>query len=106
MQGVNCVVVGEIGLDHVRARQDKGYNKQLEVLARACRLAREVGKHVVIHCRGTTSTTNEFLWIMKDNLNETEGMAREVDASFPNVVFGVTLSILKEQLGDHLPYRI
>ena len=24
VQGVNCVVVGEIGLDHVRARQDKG----------------------------------------------------------------------------------
>ena len=28
VQGVNCVAVGEIGLDHVRVRQDKGRDQQ------------------------------------------------------------------------------
>ena len=41
VQGVNCVAVGEIGLDHVRAKQDKGRDQQAEPLARVCRLARE-----------------------------------------------------------------
>ena len=45
MHGVNCVAVGETGLDPVRVRQDKGRDQQAEV----CRLAREVGKPVVIH---------------------------------------------------------
>ena len=31
VQGVNCVAVGEIGLDHVRVRQDKGCDQQTEV---------------------------------------------------------------------------
>ena len=31
VQGVNCVAVGEIDLDHVRARQDKGRDQQAEV---------------------------------------------------------------------------
>ena len=55
----------------------------------------------------------ECLWIMKSNLpkdqmvywhhfNETEEMARGVEASFPNVVFGVAPAILKEQLDDQL----
>ena len=94
VQGVNCVAVGEIGLDHVRVRQDKGRDQQAEVFSRVCRLAKEVGKPVVIHCRGTASTAKECLWIMKSNLpkdqmvywhhfNETEEMAREVDAAFP-----------------------
>ena len=52
VQGVNCVAVGEIGLDHVRVRQDKGRDQQAEVFSRLCRLAKEVGKPVVIHCRG------------------------------------------------------
>ena len=43
VQGVNCVAVGETGLDHVRVRQDKGHDQQAEVFARVCRLAREVG---------------------------------------------------------------
>ena len=34
MQGVNCVAVGEIGLDHVRARKDKGHDQQAEAFAR------------------------------------------------------------------------
>ena len=52
------------------------------------------------------STAKECLWIMKGNLpkdqmvhwhqfNETEEMAREVEASYSNVVFGVALAILK-----------
>ena len=52
---------------------------------RVCRLAREVDKPVVIHCRGTASTAKECLWIMNSNLpknqmvywhnfNETEEM--------------------------------
>ena len=53
VQGVNCVAVGEIGLDHVRMRQDNGRDQQAEVFSR---LAKEVGKLVVIHCRGTAST--------------------------------------------------
>ena len=36
------------------------------------------------------------------HFNETEEMAREVEAAFPNVVFGVAPSILKEQLDDQL----
>ena len=56
VHGVNCVAVGEKDLDHVRARQDKGRDQQTEVFGRVCRLAREVNKHVVIHCRGTTCT--------------------------------------------------
>ena len=107
VQGVNCVTVGEI------VRQDKGRDQQAEVFARVCRLAKEVGKPVVIHCRGTASTAKECLWIMKSNLpkdqmvywhhfNETEEMAREVEAAFPNVVFGVAPAILKEQLDDQL----
>ena len=31
VQGVNCVVVGEIGLYHVRVRQDKGRDQNAEV---------------------------------------------------------------------------
>ena len=31
VQGVNCVAVGEIGLDHVRERQDNGRDHQAEV---------------------------------------------------------------------------
>ena len=49
----------ERGLDHVRVRQDKGRDQQAEVFARVCRLAKEVGKPVVIHCRGTASTAKE-----------------------------------------------
>ena len=44
---VNCVAVGEIGLDHVRTRQDKGRDQQAKAFFRVCRLAREVGKPVV-----------------------------------------------------------
>ena len=55
VQGVNCVAVGEIGLDHVRARENNGCDQQAEVFARVCQLAREVGKPVVIPCRRTTS---------------------------------------------------
>ena len=94
-------------------RQDKGRDQQAEVFSRVCRLAKEVGKPVVIHCRGTASTAKECLWIMKSNLpkdqmvywhhfNETEKMTREVEAAFPNVVFGVAPAILKEQLDDQL----
>ena len=36
------------------------------------------------------------------HFNETEEMARDVDAAFPNVVFGVAPEILKEQLDDQL----
>ena len=36
------------------------------------------------------------------HFNETEEMAREVEAAFPNVVFSVAPAILKEQLGDQL----
>ena len=36
------------------------------------------------------------------NFNETEEMAREVEAVFPNVVFGVAPAIMKEQLDDQL----
>ena len=32
MQGVNCVAVGEIDLDHVRVRQDNGRDQQAKVL--------------------------------------------------------------------------
>ena len=39
VHGVNCVAVGEIGLGHVRVRQDKGRDQQAEVLSRVCRLA-------------------------------------------------------------------
>ena len=114
VQGVNCVAVGEIGLDHVRVRQDKGRDQQAEVFSRVCRLAKEVRKTVVIHCIGTASTAKECLWIMKSNLpknqmvywhhvNETEEMPRDVEAAFPNcVVFVVAPVILKEQLDDHL----
>ena len=109
VQGVNCVAVVEIGLDHVRLRQDKDRDQQAEVFSWGCRLEKEVGKPVVIHCIGTASTVKECLWIMKNNLpkdqmvywhhfNETEEMAREVEAAFPNVVFGVAPAILNEQL--------
>ena len=113
VQVVNWVAVGVIGLDHVRVRQDKGGDQQAEVFSRVCRLMKEVGKPVVIHCRGTASTAKECLWIIKSNLlkdqmvcwhhfNETEEMAREVEAAFPNVVFGVSPAILEEHLDDQL----
>ena len=113
VQGVHCVSVVEIGLVHVRARQAKGRDQQAEVFARVCRLAKEIGKPVDIHSRGTASAAKECLWIMKGNLqkgqmmywhhfNETEGMARKVEAAFPNVVFGVAPAIPKEQLDDQL----
>ena len=57
----NCVAVEDIGLDHGRARQDKGRDQQAEVFARVCRLAREVDKPVVIHCRGTASSAKDSL---------------------------------------------
>ena len=87
VQGVNCVAVGEIALDHVRVRRNKGRDQQAEVFSRVYQLAKEVGKPVVIHCRGT-SKANECLWIMKSNL--------------PNVVFGVAPVIVKEKLNDQL----
>ena len=113
VQGVNYVAVGEIGLDHIRVKQDKGRDQQAGMFSRVCRLAKEVSKLVVIHYRGTASTAKECLWIMKSNLpndqlvywhnfNETEEMAREVEAAFPNVVFGVAPAILKEELDDQL----
>ena len=72
-----------------------------------CRLAREVSKPVVIHCIGTASNAKACLWIMKGNLqndqmvyclhfNETEELALELAATFPNVVFVVAPSILKQ----------
>ena len=105
--------MGETGLHHVRVRQDKGRDQQAELFSRVCRLAKEVGKPVVIHCRGIASTAKECLWIMKSNLpkdqmvywyhfNEMEEMVREVEAAFSNVVFGVAPAILKEQLDDQL----
>ena len=36
------------------------------------------------------------------HFTETEEMAREAEAAFPNVVFGVAPAILKEQLDDQL----
>ena len=113
VQRVNRVAVGEIGLDHVRARKDKGRGQQAHVFAQICRRAKEVDKPVVIHCKGTASTAKECLWIMKSNLpknqmvywhhfNETAEMPRKVEAAFPNVVFGVAPAILKEQLDDQL----
>ena len=113
VQGVNCVTVGKIGSDHVRVRQDKDRDQQAEVFSRVCRLAKEVGKHVVINCRGTASTAKECLWVMKNNLpkdqmvywyhfNETEEMSWKMEAAFPNVVFGVAPAILKNQLDDQL----
>ena len=68
VQGVNCVAVGEIGLDHIRLRQDNGCDQQAEVFSRVCRLPKEVSNSVVFHCRGTASRTKECLWIMKSNL--------------------------------------
>ena len=113
VQEVHCVAVGEIGLDPVQVMQDKGRNQQTEMFSRVCRPAKEVGKHVVFHCRGAASTAKECLWIMKSNLpkdqmvywhhlNKTDEIAREVEAAFPNAVFGVASAILKEQLDDQL----
>ena len=68
VQGVNCVAVGKICLDHVRARQDKGRDQQAWMLSQFCRLAGEVDRPVIIHCRGTASTVKECLWFMKNNI--------------------------------------
>ena len=57
--------------------------------------------------------SKECLWIMKSNLpnnqmvywhyfNETEEMAREMEAAFPNVVFDVAPAMPKEKLDDQL----
>ena len=91
VQGVNCVTVGEMSLDHFRARQNKCCDQQAYVFAWVCRLAREVGKSVVIHCRGTASTAKECVKgnLPKDQMvywhhfNETEEIAQE--AALPNV---------------------
>ena len=40
VQGVNYVAVRELGLDHVRVRQDKGRDQQVEVFSWVCRLAK------------------------------------------------------------------
>ena len=39
-----------------------------------------------------------YQWVYLHHFNEAEEMAREVEAAFPNVVFGVAPAILKEQL--------
>ena len=36
------------------------------------------------------------------HFNETEEITQEVEAAFPNVVFGIAPAILKEQLEDQL----
>ena len=36
VQGVNCVAVGEMGLDHVCGRQVKGCDQQAEVFSQVC----------------------------------------------------------------------
>ena len=47
-----CVAVGDIGLDYTRVRSANGQDLQRKVFGRLCRFANEVGKPVVIHCRG------------------------------------------------------
>ena len=41
VHGVKCVAVGDIGLDHVRVRQDKWRDQKAEVFSRICRTAKE-----------------------------------------------------------------
>ena len=67
MKGVNCVAMGDI-FGSCLARQDKGRDQQAEVFSRVCQPAKEFGKPVVIHCKGTASTAKECLWIMKSNI--------------------------------------
>ena len=68
---------------------------------------------VCVTNKSEASTAKECLWIMKSNLpkdhmvywhhfNETEEMARDVEAAFPNVAFGVAPAIRKEQPDDQL----
>ena len=68
VQGINWVAVGEIGLDHVRARQDKDREQQAEVFPRFCQLAREVSGPVVIYCRGAGSTVKEGFVDHEENI--------------------------------------
>ena len=49
VHGVHCAAVGDIGLDHVRVRQDIGRYQQAEVFSRIYPLAKEVGKPVGGH---------------------------------------------------------
>ena len=111
VRGGDCVAVGEIGLDHVRVRSSQGRRLQAAAFGRLCRLATEVRKPVVIHCRGGPQTAEECLQIMRTHLSkehpvywhhfeEGEDRAREVEVAFRNVVFGVAPGILKEQLND------
>ena len=44
VQGVNDVVVGEMGLDHVRVRQSKCRDQQSDVFSRVCRLVKDRGR--------------------------------------------------------------
>ena len=46
-----CVAVGEVGLDYTRVMSANGRDLQRNVFGWLCRIANEVGKPVVIHCR-------------------------------------------------------
>ena len=50
------------------ARNDKGRELQADMFSWVSRVAREIGKRVVIHCLGIEGTAKESLGIMKENL--------------------------------------
>ena len=94
-----CVAVGEIGLDYTRVRSANERDLQREVFGRLCRIANEVGKPVVIILTQNLSCANQVYW---HHCSGYAAEAREVDNSFPFVVFGIALDVLKEQYDDVL----
>ena len=110
-----CVAVGEIGLDYTRVRSANGRVLQRKVFGRLCRFANEIGKPIVIHCRGmpASGVFSDCLTIMTQNPSRAHqvywhrfsgnaAVAREIENAFPSVVFGVAPGVLKEQYDDVL----
>ena len=96
-------------------RNANGRDLQRKVFGRLCRFANEVGKPVVIHCRGgpASGIFSDCLTILRQNLSRAHQVywhhfsgnaaeAREIENSFPSVVFGVAPGVLKEQYDDVL----
>ena len=110
-----CVAVGEIGLDYTRVGSANGRDLQRKVFDRLCRFANEVGKPVVIYCRGVPASGvfSDCLTILTQNLSRAHrvywhhfsgnvAVAREIENAFPSIVFGVAPGVLKEQYDDVL----
>ena len=106
LESEGVVALGEIGLDNT-SKNNASVVQQEGVLAKVLPLAVDSGLPVVIHCRGSEYLSSRCLEILKSCLPSTHlvhrhcfsGTLQEAEAwlvDFPNTVFGLTPTCLRE----------